>query len=483
MNTRNLWPTITLVCTSICALLLGSCSNHHLISIGITPQNPTIAQVGQTTQFMATGTTNDSKSPPEDVTSSATWSSSGSSVATINSSGLATATGCGTTTITAKQSGVAGTTQLTVSCSNGTGGGSTPVLQSVSVYPNNPSIPQVGQTSQFIALGAYSPASGNNNLTGLAAWASSDTAIATVNASGLATAVSCGTTTITAQYQGVLGQTQLTVACTVAQNPVLQSITLYPTNPTIPQLQRTTQFIAVALYSPPSNNNLLTNVATWASSNTAVATITASGLATAQACGTTTITAQYQGVVGQMGLTVQCTGSQTLSSIQVLPTNPTISQIGQSSQFAALGTLTQGGQVDITQTATWSSSNTQVATVSSTGLATAGSCGTTSIQAESQNVTGSSTLTVLCNSVPAIELIVVKQGTAGATIVSNPLGINCGTICGALYNEGTGVTLTATTPATSWQGCDQMSVDMTTCYLTVVPIPSTGTQRTVTANF
>src|SRR5215469_6956873 len=202
----------------------------------------------------------------------------------------------------------------------------------------------------------------------------------------------------------------------------------------------------------------------------------------AQACGATTITAEYQGVVGQMPLTMACAGSQTLSSIQVLPTNPTISQIGQTSQFAALGTLTQGGQIDVTQTATWSSSDPQVATVSSTGLATAVSCGTTSIQAESQNVAGSSTLTVQCQSVPAIELIVVKQGTVGATIVSSPLGINCGTVCGALYNEGTGVTLTATTPATSWQNCDQVSTDKTTCYLTVVPDPNT-TQRTVTASF
>ncbi|MGC2476174.1 MAG: Ig-like domain-containing protein [Candidatus Sulfotelmatobacter sp.] len=482
MYTRTLWLALTLVCICTCALFLGSCSNHHLVSIAITPHNPSIAQVGQTTQFMATGTTNDTKTPPSNITSTATWSSSASSVATINSSGLATATGCGSTTITATQNGVVGSTQLTVSCTNG-GGGGTPVLQSINIYPNAPSIPQVGQTTQFIALGAYSPASGNNNLTGSATWASSDGSIATVNTSGLATAVSCGTTTITAQFQGVLGQTQLTVACTVNPNPVLQSITLYPSNPIIPQLQQTTQFIAIALYSPPSNNNLLTNVATWASSNTAVATISASGLATAQACGATTITAQYQGVVGQMGLAVQCTGSQTLSSIQVLPSNPSISQIGQSSQFAALGTLTQGGQIDITQTATWSSSDTQVATVSSAGLATAVSCGTTTIQAESQNVAGTSTLTVSCTSVPAIELVVIKQGTPGATIVSNPLGINCGTICGALYNEGTGITLTATTPATSWQNCDQVSVDQTMCYLTLVPDPNTPTQRTVTASF
>ena len=65
----------------------------------------------------------------------------------------------------------------------------------------------------------------------------------------------------------------------------------------------------------------------------AIATISSAGLATAVACGTTTITAEYQGVVGQTQLTVQCTGNQTLQSITVLPSSPTIPQIGQTTQF------------------------------------------------------------------------------------------------------------------------------------------------------
>lgn len=308
-------------------------------------------------------------------------------------------------------------------------------------------------------------------------------ALPTVSSSGLATAVSCGTTTITAEYQGVLGQTELTVSCTVVQNPVLQTINLYPSSPTIPQLGQSIQFIALAVYSPPSSNNVLTNVATWASSNTAIATVTNSGLATAVSCGTTTITAEYQGVIGQMPLTVQCTGNQTLQSIAVLPSNPTVPQIGQTTQFAALGTLVQGGQTDLTSIAAWSSSNTQVATVNSSGLVTALSCGTSTISAESQNIVGTALLTVSCTSVTSIELIVVKTGTVGASVVSAPAGINCGTICGALFNEGTGMTLTATSPAASWQGCDQVSSDGTMCYFTLVPDPTTPTQKTVTANF
>jgi uncharacterized protein YjdB len=553
-------------------LVVGSCSNKHLVSIAVTPQDASVSQVGQTTQFIAMGTTNHANVPPEDLTSTVTWSSSTPSIATITAAGLATAVGCGTTTITAQDGGVAGETTFTVTCS-GTGGGNStlqsinlsptnptipligqttqfialgeyisptstlditalatwassnvaiasvsssglataiacgtttitaeyqgvlaqtqltvsctqtnPVLQSINLYPSNPSIPQIGQTTQFIALGVYTPASTNNVLTSLATWASSNTSIATITSAGLATAVNCGTTTITAEYQGLIGQTVLTVSCTVVQNPVLQSITLYPSNPTIPQLGQTTKFIALAVYSPPSNNNDLTSIAAWASSNTAIATVNSVGLATAVACGSTTITAEYQGVIGQMPLTVQCTGNQTLNSIEVLPSSPTVSQIGQTSQFAALGTLIQGGEIDLTETAAWSSSNAQVATVNGSGLATAVSCGTSTISAESQNIVGTSLLTVSCTSVISIELLVSKTGTVGPTVQSTPAGISCGTVCGALFNEGTGITLTATAPAT-WTGCDQVSVDQTMCYLTLEPDSAGGTQKQVTANF
>jgi uncharacterized protein YjdB len=588
MKTHSRYLAASLFYLGLSTLLaLGGCSNKHLVSIAVTPQTATVAEIGQTTQFMATGTTSDPKAAPENLTSTATWSSSTPSVATVNSTGLATATGCGATTITAGDGGVAGTTTLTVTCTT-TGGGTpvlqsidltpatptipqvgqttqfialgvypaptatvdlttvatwassniaiatvsssglataaacgtttisaeyqgilaqtvltvsctvtqNPVLQSINLYPSTPSIPQVGQATQFIALGAYAPVSGNNVLTSVATWASSNTAIATVNSAGLATAVTCGTTTITAQYQGVVGQTLLTVTCTTVQTPVLQSISLFPSNPTIPQLQQTTQFIAVAVYSPAASNNILTSVATWASSNPAIATVNSAGLATAVSCGTSTITAEYQGVVGQMLLTVDCTGSQALQSIAVLPTNPTIPEIGQTTQFLALGTLVGGGQEDLTSTATWSSSDIQVATVgTNTGTVTALNCGTSSISAEFQPsggtpLVGTSLLTVSCVPIISVELIIVKTGTVAGTVTSLPVGIDCGTVCGGLYNEGTGFVLTAapSSPTTiTWSGCDQVLTtppnNYPECYFTLVPDTAGGTSKTVTVNF
>jgi uncharacterized protein YjdB len=446
-----------------------------LQSITLFPSNPTIPQVGQTVPLTALAV----YSPPQsnnNITTTATWASSNPGVATIGiNTGVATAVSCGTTTIQAEFMGVVGQTTLTVSC---------PALQSINVFPSNPTIPQVGQAVPLIALAVYSPPQSNNNITTAATWVSSNQGVATIGINtGIATAVSCGTTTIQAVFMGVVGQTLLTVPCTT---PVLQSITLFPSNPTIPQVSETAQFIALGVSSPPTNNNDLTSVATWASSNVDIATMSPSipGQATAVNCGTTTITAEYQGVIGQTLLTVPCT-SPILQSLTVLPSNPTVPQIGQTSQFVALGTV-NGVQTDLTSTVTWSSSNVDIATIDSpglAGLATTVSCGTTTISAEYQSVVAQTLLTVSCTSAVSIELLVVKTGSVNnTTVISAPAGISCGTLCGALFNAGTGVTLTATPVPTSWANCDQVLPGGSACFITLRP-DTPGAQVTVTANF
>src|SRR5271165_144671 len=99
MNTRvsRLAKLLFFIALSTLFVVIG-CSNEHLVSIAVTPQNASVSQIGQTTQFQAMGTTNHSHIPPEPL-STVTWSSSTPSVATISSTGLATAVGCGTTTI------------------------------------------------------------------------------------------------------------------------------------------------------------------------------------------------------------------------------------------------------------------------------------------------------------------------------------------------------------------------------------------------
>jgi len=165
--------------------------------IQVTPANGTVI-LPATQQFTATGIFSDSST--QDLTTSATWSSSSAGVATVGANtGLATAAGPGTTTISATFNAVTGSTSFTVIA-----------LTSIAISPSNPSI-VFGSKLQFNATGTYSDGS-TRDITATAAWSSSSPGIATVNATGLVTSVDEGTTTIQATQNGVTGSTQLSVA-------------------------------------------------------------------------------------------------------------------------------------------------------------------------------------------------------------------------------------------------------------------------------
>ena len=90
----------------------GGGSTATLVSISLSPSSPSI-QIGATQPFTATGALSDNTT--QNLTSTATWSSSNTGVATISSSGVATGVAAGTTTIKAVSGTISGTTTLTVS--------------------------------------------------------------------------------------------------------------------------------------------------------------------------------------------------------------------------------------------------------------------------------------------------------------------------------------------------------------------------------
>lgn len=258
---------------------------QSLVSIAVTPKNLSVVN-GGTQQFTATGTYGDGST--QNLTSTATWSSSNTSVATIGGTGLASGVGAGTTTIQAASGSVTGSTTLTVTVAP-------PVLTSIAVTPANPSIAK-GVTQQFTATGRYSDGS-TQNLTNTATWSSSNTSVATISGTGLASGLRVGTTTIQAASGSVTGSTTLTIAA-----PTLSSVTVTPSNPSIPNVSAQ-QFTATGAYSDGSTQNL-TNSVVWTSSNTSVATINSTGLATAVGAGTSTIRATQGSVNGSTTLTV-----------------------------------------------------------------------------------------------------------------------------------------------------------------------------------
>ena len=172
-------------------------SSAQLVSLTVTPAKLSIA-ADQQQQFAAIGSYKDGST--RDVSSSVIWALSTPSVASISSTGLATAHAAGSTTIRATSGSTTGSANLTISLHS---------LVSITVTPTNPSI-AAGQQHQFTATGNYSDGS-HQNITNSVTWSSGATAIATVSGGGLATAVAAGSTTIQATSGSIKGSTTLTV--------------------------------------------------------------------------------------------------------------------------------------------------------------------------------------------------------------------------------------------------------------------------------
>lgn len=271
-----------------------------LVSIAVTPANPTITR-GATRQFAATGTYTDNTTV--DLTGQVAWVSTTPTVASITPTGLATGLAVGTTSISATLGGRSAATTLTVGAAS---------LASISITPLNPSIVQ-GAALQFTATGTYTDST-TANLTNQVVWASANVAVATINASGVATGLAPGATSITATLDGVAAATTLTVT-----PATLVSIALLPANSSIPA--GTTQaFAAIGTFSNGATLTV-TDQVTWASSAVGVATISnaagSKGLASAIAAGTTTISAALGSVAASTPLMVTSAAQSTVQSVGV----------------------------------------------------------------------------------------------------------------------------------------------------------------------
>jgi uncharacterized protein YjdB len=174
---------------------------NSLVAISVTPSNASL-QLTKTQQFTAIGSFGDGTS--KDVSSTVTWSSSSSNVASINNAGLATALQTGTTTITASQSGQSGSTTLTVTTG---GGGGLTILCAVGCTSSSGTTftASAGSTLTFQAQD-----SSRQTVTG-ATWTSSNSNIPIGANTGIITNASAGTTTITATANGITGTGTLTV--------------------------------------------------------------------------------------------------------------------------------------------------------------------------------------------------------------------------------------------------------------------------------
>ena len=378
-------------------------------SLTVTPSSASDTFAGETTQFIASGNLTGVGSP-QNLTNQVTWVSSNAQVATINSAGLATSVGAGTTTITAESGGLNATATLTVTVpASGTGSG-TPTL---TVVPSSVAETFAGETTQFTATGNLTGIGAIQDLTNQVTWVSSNVQVATVNAAGLATAVGSGTTTIIAESGGLTASATLGVSISASGAPFLSVI---PNTVAETFAGETTQLTASGNLTGAGGPQNLTNQVTWLSSNVQVATVSASGLVTTVAAGTTTIIAESGGLNASSTVTVTLPASGTGSgtpTLTVTPSSASETFAGETTQFLATGNLTGvGASQNLTSQVTWFSSNAQVATINAAGLATAVGAGTTTIVAlaPSGGLSATASLTVTISA----------SGTGTPTLIITP---------------------------------------------------------------
>ena len=244
---------------------------------------------GRTTKFTVVKRTftNGTQTNGQDVSSTFTWTSSNTSVATVGSNGVITGVGKGTATITAKY-------------------GETTLTGTVTVTPAYTYELVLNRTSMSMAKGATGTivatyktyADGvlesSTNVTSTATWSSSNTSVATVSV-GTVTGKGAGTTTITATYNGKSATCSVTVVGSATLSLGWTSATM----------EKGSVRTNAAIYNP-NNGTASTNVtssAVWTTSNAGVATA-GSGTITAQGKGTCTITVTYNGLSASCTVTV-----------------------------------------------------------------------------------------------------------------------------------------------------------------------------------
>ena len=192
-----------------------------------------------------------------------------------------------------------------------------------------------------------------------------------------------GITTITAQAGILSGAALLTVT---AATPV--SVQLSPATISLPA-GGVQQLLATATFTDGSSQNVTSSVL-YTTSNPAVAIVDLNGKVTAISAGTATISATLGVISASTPVTVS---SAILLSISISPLAVTVAA-GVSQQLTATGSFSDGSTQNLTNSLTWSSSNSHVATVSSTGNVVTANTGIATVTAASGLITG----TVLVNS-------------------------------------------------------------------------------------
>lgn len=437
-------------------------SDAVIASIQITPASNSLAE-GQNQQLTAIATYSDSTTA--DITSSASWSSTDTAIATVTDGlvvGIATDPTAINITAT-KDSITSNNASVTV-----TGA----AMTSIQVTPALVALAK-GNSQQLTATAYYSDGT-DSDITATASWVSVDTDTATITAAGVIEGAEAGVTTFTAADSGITSNT----ADVTVSDAVIESIQITPS--TIPLAKgNEQQMTATATYSDGSTADI-TSSASWKSDDTSTATLTSGGLLTGIAANATTISATQAGIDSN-------TANVTVSAAEVIAvqvTPPLVSIYeGSDQQLEAIATYSDATSADVTSTASWKSMDTATATITAAGLLNGVAVDET-------------TFTATYDSVVSNEASVVVKEAIISTIVVTPAPVSIakGQIvqlkATATYNDGSTEDITSsatwasddTTVATIVSGLvSGIKVDSTTVTASKAGVTSADADITVTS--
>jgi uncharacterized protein YjdB len=334
-----------------------------------------------------------------------TYATSDPRVAEVSSTGQVRALALGTAQITAVSGSAQGSASITVVAAAVV----QPPVATVAVTLGAGSL-TVGQTTQ--AAATPRDAQGNPVPGAVVAWSSSNPAAATVSATGVVTAVAAGSASIRATIEGRSGEAGVQVTAPPPPPPAsVASVVVALGNGSL-AVGATTQASAGA--RDADGNALTGRAVAWSTSNPAVATVSATGLVTAVAPGAASIRATVEGRTGEAGVQVAAPPPESVASVAVALGDATLRE-GQATTATATARDAQGA-VLAGRATVWASSDPGVATVSATGVVTAVSPGTTTIQATVEGRTGTATLRVTPAPPRPVASVTVTLAAASLTI-------------------------------------------------------------------
>ena len=297
--------------------------------------------------------------PSDAKDSNVIWTSSNDKIATVDSNGNVKAISLGTVVITAI-----------------TTDGNYKAACSVTVSENVVNVTDISFSKSILELSTNDVVSLTATITPVNAtnkgiiWASSNDKVVKV-LNGKVTAVGEGTAIITATTKD--GGKTATINVTVKNVPVM-GITVSPTTLNMTIGDKSKQLTATITPINASNKGV-----TWKSSNNAIASVDSKGVVTAIGEGTTTITATTKDGGKIAVATINVSKPVEASSVSI--SGPTSVVEGKSITLSAVVKPTNA----VNKTIKWSSSDTSIATVNSSGVVNGIKAGEVTITATTVN--------------------------------------------------------------------------------------------------